>query len=132
MASSCLVVLCGLPGAGKSFLANKLVEKSTLHSKQRLKLSDVHAVNVCYDKIIPDDLYRKSLEGDNTEKDWKEWRKEILVMVEHLVASHSNDVRNITASAADEMQNQNLFPCSSSLQNSEGWVFYAFTKTWNG
>ena len=119
MASSCLVVLCGLPGAGKSFLANRLFEKFTLIGKQCSELSDVHAVNVCYDKIIPDDLYRKSLEADSTEKGWKEWRKEILVMVEHLVASHSNDVRNITASVADEMQNENFFPCSSSFKKSE-------------
>ena len=45
-APTCLLVLCGLPGAGKTSLCSSIVQAAARHG--------VHAVHVCFDEVYND------------------------------------------------------------------------------
>lgn len=69
-ASDCLLLLIGLPGAGKTTLATRL--------QAELCGGVVH---VCYDELIPDDVMRRVACGGDTEDDWKSRRAAIAAAV---------------------------------------------------
>ena len=120
MTDSCLVILCGLPAVGKSTFASNIAEarlgsllrRSSKFWQQGVQLdewrSDIHAIHVCYDEIIPEGLYSKdiikdikldthtnnssqetdSYQMDDT-KEWKKQRKFVSLFVEYFISSHS-------------------------------------------
>ncbi|XP_006025206.1 L-seryl-tRNA(Sec) kinase [Alligator sinensis] len=82
-----LCVLCGLPAAGKSTLAQRL-------KQQRGWDWDCFRLN--YDDLIPLEAFSQSLPGAGLERDhplvshWKSYRQELLVYLEHFLQALLN------------------------------------------
>lgn len=82
-----IVVLCGLPGCGKSTLANIVKEKCQLSDFDSLR--NVKCIIVRYDDLIPSDLiYETNFSAGDSE--WKEHRRCILAAVIQIVISFKN------------------------------------------
>ena len=122
MANSCLVLFCGLPGAGKSTFAASLFEilSNPLHrhdflctqdntdvaaecSKQNEigvneLLTDCHVIYICFDDIIPDNLYKSNIAANgspnNDEKAWKSCRSCIAEFVDEFLDKHCHSSKS--------------------------------------
>ena len=116
MASSCLVVFCGLPAAGKSTFGTKLVD--TLSNQNTTKqhneiagmeqvaysdielLNECHVIYICFDDFIPNNLYKdvdnssRDSQGTNNEKTWKDYRNCIFHFVDELLTRLHNVPEN--------------------------------------
>ncbi|XP_065071949.1 L-seryl-tRNA(Sec) kinase-like isoform X2 [Rhopilema esculentum] len=97
VAGCCIVLLCGLPGVGKSTFALKLIHAlsqtnnhksiETLKKEFSSSSSVIHTIYLCFDDIIPEGLYSdvgmshdKSLSGNASETagiTWKGYRGKI-------------------------------------------------------
>uniref|UniRef100_A0A3Q4H680 Phosphoseryl-tRNA kinase n=1 Tax=Neolamprologus brichardi TaxID=32507 RepID=A0A3Q4H680_NEOBR len=76
MASACLCVLCGLPAAGKSTLARRILSTAAQHGWR--------ATVVPYDDLIPEQAFRtKVVEDGHTE--WKSHRQAVLYCIEQFL-----------------------------------------------
>ena len=97
-----LVVLCGLPGAGKTTLCYRLREY--LSAKET---KPFHVLHVCYDALIPFDIQEEITESpsgkyspsssDNPERtpdscSWKGYRRLVLESVEDLVRKQTGNL----------------------------------------
>uniref|UniRef100_A0A3B4EWU6 Phosphoseryl-tRNA kinase n=1 Tax=Pundamilia nyererei TaxID=303518 RepID=A0A3B4EWU6_9CICH len=75
-ASACLCVLCGLPAAGKSTLARRILSTAAQHGWR--------ATVVPYDDLIPEQAFRtKVVEDGHTE--WKSHRQAVLYCIEQFL-----------------------------------------------
>ena len=95
MTKICILVLIGLPGCGKTTLANLLQDILTGRNEQHnviqtrgFSLKDVLSVNVCFDLLIPDDGDRVTA-CERTET-WKQQRFTVLQCVKHLLDNLRN------------------------------------------
>ncbi len=103
MTESCFILLCGLPGVGKSYVANQLSEKLVLEharpvdgkaaKEQEERHSETHILTICYDSIIPNNLYKEDDQNDPdvVEKSWKKQRKQIINFISAFLELHRND-----------------------------------------
>ena len=91
-----LLVVCGLPGAGKTTLCCRL--KEYLSESEE---SVVHVLHICYDELVPSDLGREDTvenslrnptsrssitESESNISSWKSYRRLIVDSVEKLVS----------------------------------------------
>jgi hypothetical protein len=96
--SPVLMILCGIPACGKTFLANSIKEWS-----KNDKETNKHVLHICYDNLIPSNLDLKSslieqketLSCDHTPTDvrnsaWKHYRKLIIRCVERILMQSQN------------------------------------------
>ena len=117
MADSCIALFCGLPGVGKSTFATKLFETLSNHScagdvniaentQVGTKgdgqmhngviglLADCHVLRICFDDIIPDNLYRENGPtigySSSDEKLWKTYRSNIAEFIDEFLNKHSS------------------------------------------
>ncbi|XP_039643447.1 L-seryl-tRNA(Sec) kinase isoform X1 [Perca fluviatilis] len=82
---ACLCVLCGLPAAGKSTLARKVLRSAPLHGWR--------ATVVPYDDLIPEHAFQIRAEEDggtlqeivNTHTEWKSHRQAVLQCIEQFL-----------------------------------------------
>lgn len=88
-----LVVLLGLPGAGKSTLCQKLFQ--SLETKPNS--SDICLIHVCFDELIPLTLQEKfvlikqsKLNDDDEGTSWKSARRDVYYKVDNLVKCLKN------------------------------------------
>ena len=121
MASACLVLFSGLPGAGKSTIARKLLDilanpspktdflflkdnnyvgtdAEEQKSNEALSiLNDCHVLYICFDDIIPDNLYTDidTANGHKSspEKTWKGFRACIAEFLDEFLNMHCNLTR---------------------------------------
>lgn len=113
MSSVCLVVLCGVPGAGKTTWSRNFKERvmQTRHVRERTgrhrnsddddvvsrssEYVDYRVTRVAYDDLIPEDLEKELIGGDPEKpstdgKGWKEFRKTIVRFVGDLLRELSS------------------------------------------
>ncbi|XP_063338924.1 L-seryl-tRNA(Sec) kinase isoform X2 [Pelmatolapia mariae] len=81
-ASACLCVLCGLPAAGKSTLARRILSTATQHGWR--------ATVVPYDDLIPEQAFRTKVveDGVNLQEmhtEWKSHRQAVLYCIEQFL-----------------------------------------------
>lgn len=81
-ASACLCVLCGLPAAGKSTLARRIVSTAAQHGWR--------ATVVPYDDLIPEQAFRTKVveDGVNLQEmhtEWKSHRQAVLYCIEQFL-----------------------------------------------
>uniref|UniRef100_A0A3Q3CWZ7 Phosphoseryl-tRNA kinase n=1 Tax=Haplochromis burtoni TaxID=8153 RepID=A0A3Q3CWZ7_HAPBU len=81
-ASACLCVLCGLPAAGKSTLARRILSTAAQHGWR--------ATVVPYDDLIPEQAFRTKVveDGDTssyTHTEWKSHRQAVLYCIEQFL-----------------------------------------------
>lgn len=72
----CLVLLVGLPGAGKTTFCKNLVAE--------FAKSDFAVFHVCYDRFVDLEEQAKLVQNDESQK-WKDKRKEIIFQVENFL-----------------------------------------------
>ena len=104
MANSCIVLFCGLPGAGKSTLAVKLLNKlskaldgndsfNSRHNDDQIRfMKDHHIMYLCFDEIIPKNVHENfggQLDRSGQDKTWKIFRKGIIDVVAAFLEKHS-------------------------------------------
>jgi O-phosphoseryl-tRNA(Sec) kinase len=77
----CLVIIIGLPGSGKTTLCRALVEFLKTSCKTSNGIAQ-HAVPICYDKMIPVNVFSYQDNGSQ----WKEARRGIANYVKNLVS----------------------------------------------
>ena len=124
MANSCLVLFCGLPGAGKStfaanlfeILSNPLRKQNFLCTQENNDvavesrkqnelgvnelLTDSHVVYICFDDIIPENLYKSNVAVNGSamsdEKAWKSCRSCIAEFVDEFLNKHCHSSNSNT------------------------------------
>ncbi|XP_056006451.1 L-seryl-tRNA(Sec) kinase-like isoform X2 [Ostrea edulis] len=91
MLDVCVVVLCGVPGSGKSTFANYLIKNQKGDNcdgqgvqKRRDDASSIHWLLVSYDDIIPSDVERNIIERE-VPNAWKSHREKVQNAVESLI-----------------------------------------------
>ncbi|GAB1597237.1 L-seryl-tRNA(Sec) kinase-like [Argonauta hians] len=81
---TCILILCGLPAAGKTTLAKTLTASTELSP-------DFHIVHLPYDDLMPDQVAAVLTEKPQTGKmemtSWKKYREDIVSCVENIVKS---------------------------------------------
>lgn len=102
-----LVVLVGLPGAGKSTLCKTIVAAA----EKKPELKSFYFVHVCYDTFIPLTSQEKYVEArkNGTEEElncWKAARHDVYLNVERLVICLKTNTSNSSISSLFNIQDQ--------------------------
>ncbi|XP_038071333.1 L-seryl-tRNA(Sec) kinase-like [Patiria miniata] len=121
---ACLVLLCGLPGAGKTSLAVALMKKKSIghhHLAKNSSLASVDecpgvaACHLCYDDVIPRQLemqmeggespyFNESTNQSSSVSPWKAYRQEILRCVDGILARLKSNKTLDATTVVDELQ----------------------------
>lgn len=98
----CLVIFIGLPGSGKTTLCKALVDylKTSCTTSNDIVQ---HAIPICYDKLIPANVFRCQ---NNSQ--WKEARRDIVSYVKNLISylkglEQHNIANSFEVSVRDEL-----------------------------
>ncbi|KAL4231032.1 hypothetical protein ACF0H5_008615 [Mactra antiquata] len=78
MSDVCLLVLSGLPAAGKTHLTNKLLQGHSAGTRYAF-------VIVEYDQLIPSDVEKHLIESEDQQSSWKQYRESILLCIDHVL-----------------------------------------------
>lgn len=83
-ADLCLALLVGLPGSGKTTLANFVKQHFSTEREASEDTLSLNVIHICYDTLITADLaHRCSTDPDSG--NWREARQEVLTMVEKML-----------------------------------------------
>lgn len=83
-ADLCLALLVGLPGSGKTTLANFVKQYFSTEREASEDTLSLNVIHVCYDTLITADLaHRCSTDPDSG--NWRDARQEVLTMVEKML-----------------------------------------------
>ncbi|XP_053406856.1 L-seryl-tRNA(Sec) kinase-like [Mercenaria mercenaria] len=107
MADICLVLLCGLPGSGKTYLSKQLQQQSGASG-----LETSRYIIIEYDRLLPQDLEKILIQSDDSqESKWKSYRADIVKCVDSLIESikktqHSTETYCITNVSPEEISEE--------------------------
>lgn len=78
-----ILVLCGLPASGKSYISNLLIQSASYYN--------IHIFHVCYDDLIPSNLNLQSpvFSATNDSSSWKSYRKLIIRCMDKVISQYS-------------------------------------------
>ena len=136
----CLIVVCGLPGVGKSTFVAKILKRLQGETEVRLRHNDDNGLDynsddsrhfdpvcICYDNIIPNNLYKKENSCFSDSKDWKQCRGSIVRFVQWFITAHQNsedwpDNNNDLAHILEKIQTCHKSLCLNEISCYAKWV----------
>ncbi|XP_033632505.1 L-seryl-tRNA(Sec) kinase-like [Asterias rubens] len=120
----CLAALCGLPGAGKTSLAESLMGPCYNLHEGRPELRDPTVLHLCYDEVIPRHLQIEMIREDDAPRattlqipevsPWKTYRKEIISSVDFILerihCSKTLNLRDVFIDLDRHTRSQDISP----------------------
>ncbi|XP_013379694.1 L-seryl-tRNA(Sec) kinase [Lingula anatina] len=86
--NTCIFLLCGLPGSGKTTLCKRLLSEAAKCQQKSAELN-LKLYHVCYDELLPVDTERTILQTVSEEgcSQWKKYRRNIIKCLDQKIAS---------------------------------------------